>query len=139
MADGDGQRRDPTIPTLMMRLNSMPGGGSKPGERRGGRQKGTPNKITAEIKALAGVYTQAALDTLAEIMATGQSEAARVSAASELLDRAHGKPRQAIEHSGSITRRVEEISDDELLAIAGGRGAGAAAPESGPAEPDRVH
>lgn len=26
----------------------MPRGGSKPGERRGGRQKGTPNKVTAE-------------------------------------------------------------------------------------------
>ncbi len=28
----------------------MPRGGSKPGERRGGRQKGTPNKLTADIK-----------------------------------------------------------------------------------------
>jgi len=28
----------------------MPKGGSKPGERRGGRQKGTPNKVTASIK-----------------------------------------------------------------------------------------
>lgn len=26
----------------------MPGGGSKPGERRGGRKKGTPNKRTAK-------------------------------------------------------------------------------------------
>lgn len=29
----------------------MPRGGSKPGERRGGRQKGTPNKMTAGVKA----------------------------------------------------------------------------------------
>lgn len=28
----------------------MPGGGSKPGERRGGRRKGTPNKVTAKAK-----------------------------------------------------------------------------------------
>ncbi|WP_373089261.1 hypothetical protein [Zhongshania sp.] len=28
----------------------MPGGGSKPGERRGGRKKGTPNKVTTELK-----------------------------------------------------------------------------------------
>src|SRR5436309_394019 len=28
------------------------GGGSKPGERRGGRQKGTPNKISGDIKAM---------------------------------------------------------------------------------------
>lgn len=26
--------------------------GSKPGERRGGRQKGTPNKITGDVKAM---------------------------------------------------------------------------------------
>ena len=25
--------------------------GSKPGERRGGRRKGTPNRVTAELKA----------------------------------------------------------------------------------------
>lgn len=28
------------------RGNRMPGGGSKPGERRGGRKKGTPNKTS---------------------------------------------------------------------------------------------
>lgn len=31
--------------------------GSKPGERRGGRQKGTPNKVTVEVKeALAAAF-----------------------------------------------------------------------------------
>lgn len=30
----------------------MPGGGSKPGERRGGRQKGTPNKVTGELREM---------------------------------------------------------------------------------------
>jgi hypothetical protein len=29
----------------------MARGGSKPGERRGGRQKGTPNKATAALQA----------------------------------------------------------------------------------------
>jgi hypothetical protein len=29
----------------------MAGRGAKPGERRGGRQKGTPNKLTTNIKA----------------------------------------------------------------------------------------
>ena len=29
----------------------MPFGGSKPGERRGGRKAGTPNKVTADLKA----------------------------------------------------------------------------------------
>jgi hypothetical protein len=30
----------------------MAGGGSKPGERRGGRKKGTPNKINGELKEM---------------------------------------------------------------------------------------
>lgn len=29
----------------------MPGGGSKPGQRRGGRKPGTPNKVTVSVKA----------------------------------------------------------------------------------------
>jgi hypothetical protein len=30
----------------------MAGRGSKPGERRGGRKAGTPNKITADVKGM---------------------------------------------------------------------------------------
>lgn len=29
-----------------------PNRGAKPGERRGGRQKGTPNKLSADVKAM---------------------------------------------------------------------------------------
>ena len=76
---------------------SNPNRGSKPGERRGGRKKGTPNKATAEVKQAAQAYTTTALRTLAEIMEDGKQPAsARVSAANALLDRAHGKPAQAI-------------------------------------------
>ena len=70
--------------------------GSKPGERRGGRQQGTPNKATAEIKDLARSYTTQALETLAQVMLAGESEAARVSAANALLDRGYGKPSTVI-------------------------------------------
>jgi len=112
--------------------------GSKPGERRGGRQKGTPNKITADIKALAAVHSQDALNTLAEIARNGESEQARVAAANSLLDRAYGKPRQEIEHSGSI-RRAADMSEDELLDIAARGRAGAAEAAGGTKEPDRVH
>jgi hypothetical protein len=38
----------------------MPGGGSKPGERRGGRQRGTPNKtLTEQAQALAAKVAKA--------------------------------------------------------------------------------
>lgn len=78
--------------------------GSKPGERRGGRKAGTPNKATVELRQAAGAYTAEALETLATIMRQGQSETARISAATALLDRAHGKPAQtapqAMDESG---------------------------------------
>ena len=70
--------------------------------KTGGRVAGTPNRATADVKALAGNYTAQALETLASIMNdVEQSAAARVAAANSLLDRAHGKPRQEIEHAGS--------------------------------------
>lgn len=74
----------------------MSGGGSKPRERRGGRLKGTPNKTTAEVKALAMSYAPAAIEELARLAASAESEQVRVQACSILLDRACGKPAQPI-------------------------------------------
>jgi phage protein D len=71
-------------------------GGSKSGERRGGRKAGTPNKATAEIKGLARQYGAAAIERLAHLMTQATSEAAQVAAARELLDRGYGRPTQAI-------------------------------------------
>lgn len=67
--------------------------GSKPGERRGGRKAGTPNKSTATLKELAREYTADALNTLASVLAGGEGipAAAQVAAAKELLDRGYGK------------------------------------------------
>ena len=42
--------------------------GSKPGERRGGRQRGTPNKATAEIKVLAREHGPEAIKKLVGLM-----------------------------------------------------------------------
>lgn len=73
---------------------------TKSGAKTGGRQKNTPNKATADIKALAQVYAPSAIKTLAEIM-TGKNQpaAARVAAAKELIDRGYGKALQAIDIS----------------------------------------
>lgn len=59
-----------------------------------GRPKGALNKSTKEIKALAQKHTPAALKTLVSVMEASDSDAARVSAAKELLDRGHGKSPQ---------------------------------------------
>lgn len=87
--------------------------GSKPGERRGGRQKGVPNKATACLKDMARQYTDEALATLAEIMGDEEApHAARVSAANSLLDRGYGKPSQVLagdENGGPIVTRIELV------------------------------
>ena len=62
--------------------------------------------------------------TLVTISTSGESEAARVSAANALLDRGYGKPRQAVEHSGAdggpIEHRISSMSDEDLERIAAG-------------------
>lgn len=67
--------------------------------KRGGRQAGTPNKATADIKALAQVHGPEAIRTLVELMANGQDKV-RVAAAKELLDRGYGRPTQSMHVSG---------------------------------------
>jgi hypothetical protein len=79
--------------------------GCAPGERRGGRQKGTPNKATADIKALAQDYGPAAIAELARMSGlTGepgaQTEAARVACLKELLDRGYGRATQPLTGDG---------------------------------------
>lgn len=70
----------------------MAGRGAKPGERRGGRAKGTPNKSTKDIKAIAQPYGPEAVETLVSIMRdVAQPPAARVAASKEVLDRGFGK------------------------------------------------
>lgn len=83
----------------------MPRGAAK-GERRGGRSKGTPNKATADIKAVARVYGPAAVEALAIMsglakpslklphIQLAESEQARVGAIKEILDRGYGKAAQ---------------------------------------------
>ena len=71
--------------------------GSKPGERRGGRQAGTPNKVTATLKEYAEPFTAEAIDGLVALARnTKTPAAARVAAWREVLDRGAGKPSQAL-------------------------------------------
>lgn len=72
------------------------------GTKTGGRQKGVPNKVTAELREAAQVYTAAALQELARLATHAKSETARVAACRELLDRAHGRAPQGIDLGGSL-------------------------------------
>lgn len=66
------------------------------GSKSGGRKKGTTNKATREVKTLAQKYGADAIKRLAHLMQKAESEQAQVAACKELLDRAYGKPAQAI-------------------------------------------
>lgn len=69
------------------------------GKKTGGRQRGVPNKATAEIKSVAQKHGPEAVRVLVSIMKNAKAAApARVAAAKELLDRAYGKPPQS--HTG---------------------------------------
>ena len=61
-----------------------------------GRPSGSINKSSPEqtkrLSELAKAYTEEALETLVDVARNGRTDAARVSAANALLDRACGKP-----------------------------------------------
>ena len=66
-----------------------------------GRKKGSLNKVTQDLQGMAQVYTKDALRVLVEIAKDDKApKPARVSAAVAILDRAHGKPTQAITGEG---------------------------------------
>ena len=94
----------------------MPRGGKREGAGRpkGGRSAATKDQI-ANISDMAKMHSQTALDALVEIATAGKSEAARVSASTAILDRAFGKPQQAVSLTGEeggpvqiqcVTRRI---------------------------------
>jgi phage gp46-like protein len=61
-----------------------------------GRPAGSTNKSSPEqsqrLSELAKTYTEEALQTLVDVARNGRTDAARVSAANALLERAYGKP-----------------------------------------------
>lgn len=67
------------------------------GKRAGaGRKPGSVGKAKKALAALARDQAEAALNTLLDIMANGESEAARLSAANAVLDRGYGKAFQGV-------------------------------------------
>jgi hypothetical protein len=72
-----------------------------------------PAQEKRELREAARHFTDDALKTLAAICNDGQSEAARVSAASALLDRGYGKPTQQLETGspGEFSRMTDEELD----------------------------
>src|SRR5262249_5519100 len=92
----------------------MARGGAKPGERRGGRKKGTPNKVNAatreqiwaeiERRAAEGQQVNPFMVAL-DLMATTEDDRVKLHAAEFLGDRLLPKLK-AVEHSGELEHNV---------------------------------
>src|SRR6266480_1073036 len=63
-------------------------------------QSGNPGGKSKESKEIRDLARLQAIETLAEIMVSAESDQARVAAANAILDRGLGKPPQAVEHTG---------------------------------------
>jgi hypothetical protein len=91
--------------------------GAKPGERRGGRTKGTPNHATKELKELARQHCPAALATIVQLMQSSENDQTKLAAAKELIDRGYGKAAQAVEIEGTLDVGVRVVSTPQDEAI----------------------
>ena len=65
-----------------------------PRPRPGGRPKGSKNRATKEIQAIASKYTLRACRKLWRLANQGKTEEIQLRATVELLDRGHGRPSQ---------------------------------------------
>lgn len=96
----------------------MARGGTRPGA---GRKKGAVGKAKRDLAEMAKEYAETALFTLVEIATGDGAPSARVSAATAILDRAFGRPPQAIEHSAStvdpLKRLMQEISGSVIRPV----------------------
>ncbi len=76
------------------------------GPGNAGRPAGTPNKATAEVKALALKHLPAAIAELARLDANAESEQTRVAAIKELLDRGIGRAPAAPDDNDEAVGRI---------------------------------
>jgi len=81
-------------------------------------QSGNPGGKPKELKEIqleARKLSPTALKTLAHISEHGKSESARIEASKAILDRAFGRPPQALEHSGPDggPMQLEDVTDDQ--------------------------
>src|SRR5215831_9542518 len=87
--------------------------GSRPGERRGGRQRGTPNKISGALREQLAAYCQAhGVDPhrfMVDLMRDEMADLAlRFAAAKELAQYLQPKLR-AVDHRGDVEHTVRVI------------------------------
>jgi hypothetical protein len=85
----------------------MARGGARPGA---GRKKGKISQAKRALAEMAKEHAEAALRTLVEIATGDGAESARVSASTAILDRAYGKPSQAVSLGGPDNTRGHHVT-----------------------------
>lgn len=83
----------------------QPGKSGNPGDRP---------KVIAEVRDLARQHTALAIETLVHIMQHGDKDAARVTAARAILDRAWGKTVQPLGTEGGVVQCSVSISTGRI-------------------------
>lgn len=76
--------------------------------KTGGRAAGVPNKATADVKAMARKHGPAVIDGMWRIFQRADSDAAKIAAGKELLDRAYGKAAQPV-GGGDGTEAIKHL------------------------------
>ncbi len=87
------------------------------GRKTGGRIAGTPNRATAEVRGAAQQYTVEALEGLARIARTSDTDAAKVAAWKAILDRGHGRPAQEVVLGGPEGGAIE-VKEVSMIEVA---------------------
>lgn len=83
------------------------------GAKYGGRQKGTVNKVTAEIGEIAREYGPGAVEKLWHIATKSKSDSAKVAAIKEVLDRGYGKAAQSMTLKGDPNNPLMVVSKEQ--------------------------
>src|ERR1700760_3085574 len=77
--------------------------------------------VVRTADALARKHPEAAIDLLAEMMLVADKDADKIKAATELLDRGHGKPLAAtiqLPVTRRLAQQLEALSEAELISLA---------------------
>lgn len=80
---------------------------------KSGNPGGKPKEL-ASVTELARKYAPEAMKTLLHVATKGKSEAARVQASAQLLDRGFGKPPSFSTSDNAAFRKAIEMNDNEL-------------------------